>query len=827
MAASSGRPRNRAPGGRGGFGHEGDRGAQVHEQFQQHDVDRGERRGPAGGQRHQHGGDQGELGAEVETHRAAELGGDVAALGDGGGYGGVGVVGEHQPGGLAGQVRTAAAHGDPDVGGGQRGSVVDAVAGDGHHLAAALQGTDDPQLAGWGGAGHHGTVGQLAGQGLLTQGGELAAVQLRAGREPGLDGDGGRGGRVIPGDHDGGHPGGSQVGDRAGDPGAERVGERGQPGEFQLVLRGLAVGGDLVQARWANPITRSPPAASWAACASARRRPSDGSAQRASTVSRALDTASSRPSPVRQARLASLRAGSNGNAATCSPGWPIPLAAAAAASSVSTGSRACPVPPGGWQASAVASTTSRSPWIPASWSRLRVRVPVLSVTTTVTEPSASPARSRRSSAPRRASWRPSTASSTVTRMGSSSGTVAKAIVSPSSSISCQLRPVSSPATGTTMLAATAKTSTTLASWASDRCSGVGGSFSWRTSLPSWPSSVRGPVATTTAAPSPAATAVPAYSTAARSASGAATGTGAGPLPAGSASPVRVDSSTRSPSAAITRASAGTRSPASITNTSPGTSSAAGISATAPPHRMQAAGAASWRSASIALAARSSVTASVMTTKAITTKMAMASSRCPNTDDSTPTTSSSSCSGSVAAFSSSSRTESFFGAAGALGPYRASRRARSPAGSPAALASSRSRTAAASTACQSGWLGRLASRPPPGAVLSAISAARLLRDARRYSAAPRRPGGSAGLGGGSGRRCQRRGRLGGQRFLLKRRQLGCRRADCCAGLVTQRGAEVVPPFDLGQPGPEPVQVGLGFLDLGVGHPALGPLAGQLR
>jgi hypothetical protein len=276
--------------------------------------------------------------------------------------------------------------------------------------------------------------------------------------------------------------------------------------------------------------------------------------------------------------------------------------------------------------------------------------------------------------------------------------------------------------GTSTLAAAANISTTLASWASDRCSGVGGSFSWRSSLPSWPSSVLGPVATTTAAPSPAATAVPAYSMQARSASAVAAGTGAGPLPTGSASPVKADSSTRSPSAASTRASAGIRSPASTTSTSPGTSPAAGTSATGPPYRMRAVGAASWRSASIAREARSSVTVSVMTTRAITTKMATASSSRPNTADSTPTASSSSCSGSVTPSASSASTESFFGPAGAFGPYTARRRARSAPGSPATRVSSRPRTTATSWACQSDSPGRLASWTSPGAVPSAIAAA---------------------------------------------------------------------------------------------------------
>jgi len=104
--------------GRGGFSDEGDRGAQVHEQLQQHDRGRGEHHRQPGRERDQHRGDQGRFGAQVEGDRAAQLGADIAALGHRGGHGGVGVVGEDQVGGLAGQVRAAPSHRDTDVGGG-------------------------------------------------------------------------------------------------------------------------------------------------------------------------------------------------------------------------------------------------------------------------------------------------------------------------------------------------------------------------------------------------------------------------------------------------------------------------------------------------------------------------------------------------------------------------------------------------------------------------------------------------------------------------------------------------------------------------------------
>ena len=68
-------------------------------------------------------------------------------------------------------------------------------------------------------------------------------------------------------------------------------------------------------------------------------------------------------------------------------------------------------------------------------SRFSVSVPVLSASSTVIAPTASAARSRRSRTPCCARRRPPSATSTVTRIGSSSGIVANASVSPSSSIS--------------------------------------------------------------------------------------------------------------------------------------------------------------------------------------------------------------------------------------------------------------------------------------------------------------------------------------------------------------------------------------------------------
>ncbi len=390
-------------------------------------------------------------------------------------------------------------------------------------------------------------------------------------------------------------------------------------------------------------MTRCPSPVSWASVTVTPARSAGPRVQRARTASGAPDTARMiAPSLAFRARDTSLRTGSNGNAATSGPVGAMP--AAARASSVSMGSRRaarC-----GWLATAVARTARRSPVMVARQSRFSVSVPVLSVTRVVTAPRVSPARSRRSSAPCRASCRPPSASSSVIRIGSSSGTVANATVRPASSMSRHGCPAARPTAGTSTLAAIAATSTARASCDIAFCSGVGGSRVPAASRPSLPSPVAWPVATTTAVPSPASTAVPACSRLDRPASPVAAGTGCSLLPTGAASPVSVDSSTRRPRAASTRASAGTTSPAPTATTSPGTRLAAGTSDMYPSRWSRAVGAVIARSASIARPARTSVTVSVTATAAMIAAIAIASRSSPNTADSTATAISSSCSGSV-------------------------------------------------------------------------------------------------------------------------------------------------------------------------------------
>ena len=283
-------------------------------------------------------------------------------------------------------------------------------------------------------------------------------------------------------------------------------------------------------------MTRSPSSASRATRASTDARSVSDIAHASSTASGAPFTATHAPSASRHTALSRRRTGSNGYRARRSLGGRSP---AASASARSTGSCAAAAP---CAAAATVSTCSRSPSMCSISSRFSVSVPVLSASSTVIAPTASAARSRRRRTPCCARRRPPSATSAVTRIGSSSGIVANASVSPSSSISRAGWPRSTPMSGTSTHAVTATISAARASSAIARCSGVGGSLASATSRPRRPISVSSPSATTTPSPAPATTAVPACSSEERSASGASASTGSGPFAAATGSPVSLDSS---------------------------------------------------------------------------------------------------------------------------------------------------------------------------------------------------------------------------------------------------------------------------------------------
>ena len=131
---------------RRGLGDEGHRRADIHEQLEHDDVHRVKRGGQPKRQWHGDDHDQRDLGAEVESDRAPQLGGQPATALDRADDRRVRVVDEHQVGRLAGEIGSARAHRDPDVRRGEGRRVVDAVAGDGDRLAAILEDPDEAQL---------------------------------------------------------------------------------------------------------------------------------------------------------------------------------------------------------------------------------------------------------------------------------------------------------------------------------------------------------------------------------------------------------------------------------------------------------------------------------------------------------------------------------------------------------------------------------------------------------------------------------------------------------------------------------------------------------
>ena len=105
----------------------------------------------------------------------------------------------------------------------------------------------------------------------------------------------------------------------------------------------------------------------------------------------------------------------------------------------------------------------------------------------------------------------------------------------------------------------------------------------------WPISVCEPVTTTTAVACPVAIKVPEYSIELRSPNTASAATASLDFSAGTDSPVRIDSSIRTPRACSKRASAGTRSPASRSKISPGTSSSTAKTTRSPSRNTRAVG----------------------------------------------------------------------------------------------------------------------------------------------------------------------------------------------------------------------------------------------
>ncbi|GAA1222278.1 hypothetical protein GCM10009665_10640 [Kitasatospora nipponensis] len=201
--------------------------------------------------------------------------------------------------------------------------------------------------------------------------------------------------------------------------------------------------------------------------------------------------------------------------------------------------------------------------------RFSVSVPVLSVQTTLVEPSVSTAESRFTTAPRRARARTPAARARVTVGSRPSGTLATsrpiANVIVAVSDSPEARPSGTNATPTPT-AITAISRATRLTWCS---SGLSSRRVRWLSAAIRPSSVCMPVAVTTPSPCPPVHVVPLKSSSRAWSNGPEESTNSAERNTGTDSPVSADRSTSTPPDSR-RASAQIREPSSTTRTSPGT-----------------------------------------------------------------------------------------------------------------------------------------------------------------------------------------------------------------------------------------------------------------
>ena len=146
----------------------------------------------------------GEHGADVcgklEAHELDDVLEDGPAFAHRPHDGGEVVVGEHHRRRLPGHFRAGNAHGHADVGGLERGRVVNPVAGHGHDMTAFLQRRHDLDLVLGRHAGEHGDPFDGFGKRMGAH-----RIQFRAAHhlavQPQLVGDSGRGDPVVAGDH--------------------------------------------------------------------------------------------------------------------------------------------------------------------------------------------------------------------------------------------------------------------------------------------------------------------------------------------------------------------------------------------------------------------------------------------------------------------------------------------------------------------------------------------------------------------------------------------------------------------------------------------------
>jgi hypothetical protein len=153
------------------------------------------------------------------------------------------VIEQHEIGGLPGDVGAADAHGHPDVGGPEGRSVVHAVPGHGHDVAARAECLGDPELVlGLDTANHDAVAVDQAPECCLV-GRQIATVDDPAAGLPqaGLPGD--RRGRRsgVPGDHGDRDACLPALGEGQGDAGSWWILERHQTDQVQVPLRVLRV----------------------------------------------------------------------------------------------------------------------------------------------------------------------------------------------------------------------------------------------------------------------------------------------------------------------------------------------------------------------------------------------------------------------------------------------------------------------------------------------------------------------------------------------------------------------------------------------------------
>jgi hypothetical protein len=140
---------------------------------------------------------------------------------------------------LAGDVRSAPSHGDPDVCRFQGRSIVHPVTGHGYDLAVGLQGIDDPELLLGDDTGEDVDISDLPGQLLIRR-----RIQFRArdrpppGLKADLPGDALSGDWVVAGDHHHAHAGVVAFSDRVRDPWPNRIRQPDKPeiGEIDIML---------------------------------------------------------------------------------------------------------------------------------------------------------------------------------------------------------------------------------------------------------------------------------------------------------------------------------------------------------------------------------------------------------------------------------------------------------------------------------------------------------------------------------------------------------------------------------------------------------------